>query len=656
MKPFPVKIIKLIIPALVLIILASCNKDTDLLAEYIVTDKLEANLIGSLVKDDFFVSKNNGPINLDVLANDGFENPSKVRIIAISRPSKGNVVLNPDNTLTYTPGTPEPETLGNKPPIIVEPSDSGSTSDKGGSPSVGVDPKDENVATENSGVDPKPKPKPKPGQTTDVDDSFTYTTETENEDNTTTVETGTVEIKKELDYGELKAFPTAYGAGSHAVGGRGGSVYHVTNLNNSGAGSFRDAVKKGNRTIVFDVSGTIELTENLYISVDNLTIAGQTAPLGGITITGKMVQFQWMNNLILRYVRFRPYWTLGEIYDAVSFSRVTNSIIDHVSVSWGGDEALSLDGADNKTKVFATYNVTVQRTLMGESTKGSIIGYSGWRNKTPYGTTGGDFSVNQNMYVNISHRFPGISTQDRIDVINNVVHNWRRLILGSTVATNMELNAIGNYWQRGCIRNVIKNKQVGRMDHDGVHLAQIHSKGNIINGEYTDPNASPNIIWQYWKNAPADGEKLGTVDDRFFRKSPFPQLGHAFQAKSAEEALKDVTGNVGANMVLDENGNKIESIDFIDERYIKLVKNNICESYTFPPDPREYTHYQEFQKRVSNKPINIRPAGFDTDGDGMPDAWELSQGLDPNDRTDGAKDSNGDGYTNLENYLNLVDF
>lgn len=592
-------IIRLAMSFFVFFVLFSCSKDTDLLSEYVVSSYPEAKIVRNLVVNDNFFSYGSETVTLDVLANDTFIDPENVEIVKTTDPQNGTVIINEDQTLTYIKNSNDEEPIS---------------------------------------------------------DTFTYTTEVVEEDESTNMVEASVTIQESPDYGVLKAFPTAYGAGSNVSGGRGKSVYIVTNLSDSGFGSFRDAVSKSDRTIVFAVSGTIELKNNLHVqNVNNITIAGQTAPEGGITLTGKTVFFKDIDNLILRYVRFRPRWITGQTFDGLNFDRVTNAIIDHCSVSWGGDEAISFAGSDNNN-VFATYNITLQRTLMGESTKGCIVGYSSWENASPKGRTGGDFTVNQNMWVNISHRFPGISTEDRLDVINNVVHNWQRLIMGNTVATNLKLNAINNYWQRGCMSNVIEKHSVCRMDYrDGVQT-RIYSKGNIINGEYTDPNALPNKIWLYWIDPPPGRKALDDVDDQFFVENPFDQLGHSLNIISAENALVDVTNNVGANAVLDGAGNKIISSDIIDERYINQAKNNICEPYTFPPDPRQYDHYKAYHNSVSNIPINARPLDFDSDKDGMPDAYELSQDLNPQDSKDGSEDRNGDGYTNLEDYLNLIDF
>ena len=166
--------------------------------------------------------------------------------------------------------------------------------------------------------------------------------------------------------GETKAFPTATGAAARVTGGRGQPVYHVTNLNDGGAGSFRDATSASNRIVVFDVSGTIELTSDLYITSNNVTIAGQSAPQGGITITGKAVHFQNVDNIILRYLRFRPDYNPSGNVDALNAYNCDNFIVDHCSISWGGDEAFSIIGTSS--------DVTIQNCILGESATGMIAG------------------------------------------------------------------------------------------------------------------------------------------------------------------------------------------------------------------------------------------------------------------------------------------
>ncbi len=686
-------VIKMTVPVIAIFSMFACTKDTDLLADYVIADAQNSQFYMGLVQDDVFFSSKGSSMILDVLANDGFADPDKVKIVEVTQPFNGSVVINEDKTLTYTPGGDPTSVPVNENNTEDEPIDSETTSQtESETPTAGQEkaletesqpeadpmpepapqpkpepapkpePEPEPQLKPEPAPQPKPEPTPKPEPEPEseadqeTDDNFGYKVEVSEDDGAVTEQEGTVTITtKKLDYGVLKAFPTAYGAGSNASGGRRGSVYHVTNLNNSGKGSFRDAVSQGNRTVVFDVSGTIKLTSNLSITADNLTIAGQTAPVGGISITGKHVFFNNNDNLIIRYLRFRPYWVHSKfgVEDGVNFTRVTNAIIDHCSVAFGVDEAISFVGSSNRT--YASDNITMQRTLSAYSSKGTIAGYTNYTDVSPNGTPGGDFSFNQNMWVHISHRFPLVVTHDRADAINNVVHNWLYKLTPLNQSSNVKFNQINNYWQRGCLSNVIKNKQVNQMDYDKGIKQLVYNSGNIINGEFTNPNADNSILWNYWLRPTPSGEYMERVEPEYFTRTPFPQLGHQFAIKSAEETFVDVTSNVGANAVLDKNGNKVKSHDTLDNALIYDAKNNICFKYTYRDDRSKYQAHKDYHSRVSSTPINSHDEHFDSDRDGMPDAWELIQGFNPN-KQDHNDDFDGNGYTNLEEYLNLVDF
>lgn len=585
------KLIKLIVPFCIYFILFSCSKDTDLLADYVVLDPQEAKLVVRSVKDDRYVSANTNPIILNVLNNDSFLDLSKVKIIETTIPRLGNVEINDDNTLTYT---------------FLNNSDSEAT------------------------------------------DTFTYTTETISEDETTDTETGTVTVTKNPNYGELKAFPTAYGAGSNASGARGGNnstVYHVTNLNDSGPGSFRDAVSQSNRYIVFDVSGTID-TRHLEITGENLTIAGQTAPEGGITLSGARTQFSNVNNMILRYITFRPDFNT-EQRDAVSFSHCTNIIIDHVSSSWGSDEILTFDSGG--------HSISMQRTLLAEGSKtGSLLGNS----DNPELTY--DMSVHNCLWYSTSHRFPNVNTNGRADVINNVVYNWNyRLVRAQG---EIQMNHINNYYfrqQKGEYTNQM-NKYAGY----NINTApKLYTAGNLVMpGILTDPSADNWSTWTTFGSWSWDGKSYDKntpqpLPKSFKKSTSFPLLGNALRIKGAESAFVDVTNDVGNNKRVYGSGNIVENQDNIDALFLNNVKNDNHYSYTYTDNTRigKYSHYIQFQASISSTPIAKHPEGYDTDRDGIPDEWEIAKGLDPN-KKDHNEDPDGNGYTNIEEYINLVDF
>ncbi|WP_248413692.1 T9SS-dependent choice-of-anchor J family protein [Psychroserpens algicola] len=443
---------------------------------------------------------------------------------------------------------------------------------------------------------------------------------------------------------QQKAFPDAVGAAAYATGGRGGEVYHVTNLNNSGLGSFRDAVSASNRTVVFDVSGTIQLTSNLHIYASNLTIAGHTAPLGGITITGKAVFFQDIDNVIVRYIRFRPDYNPAGNVDALNGVNCTNFIIDHCSISWGGDEAFSTVGSSS--------NITVQNCIFGESKTGMLAGDG-------YSPISTNYSIIGNLYYNISHRFPNV-TALRTDVINNVVHNWFTRLMAVAAHNNSQLNEIGNFYQSG-----VKTADPRGYDF-AVNWLDIGSSSQRSNIRiYTDGNVYPSFLteagddWSLYvhrfnvnSGAYAGINQWDDADTDFRLSSPLPLLGEAPTLMTAQQTLINVPLNAGANKYLNSDGSAAIYRDKTDDIYITNVTNNVSEYYSYPPtNIVTKQHYLEFHNSVSNTPINSRPANYDSDNDGMPNVWENQNGLNPNNSSD-ANSVQPDGYTNLEYYLN----
>lgn len=574
----------------------SCSKDADLLSDYVIADKGDIESIALLVDDRYFIQSGQHNMVLDVLNNDSFGDNNQVNIVETSTPMNGEVVINTDNTITYTPSTPEP--IENKTP---------------------------------------------------EGDTFTYTTEVSTSDIGTLREQATVTITVS-EMGELKAFPNAYGAGAFSSGGRGQSVYKVTTLANSGAGSFREAVSVSNRTIVFEVSGTIDLTSPITITADNLTIAGQTAPQGGIAITGSNVFFQTADNIILRYVRFRPDYNSSGSVDALNVFNCDNMILDHISVSWGGDEALSIIGDSDF--------VTISNSIIGESATGMILGNGN-----------SDISENMsllgNIFYNISHRFPN-GNANRLDVINNLVHNWNTRLIVNGTYDGSQLNQINNYYQRSSRSTSVLTSNVHETNWLDIGRAsnrpnmRIYTSGNIINDVMaaTD-NQTSNGFWRVRFNI-TGGTYAGTnqwdlAPSDFFVNTPYPLLGADYPTVAASVVLTEVPKEAGANRTLDGSGNITKDWDVIDDRYLGFITSNTYDTYSYPPVAIvNKSHYTSYKNSITTTPVNSREASYDTDNDGMPDFWEISRF--GNLSRDGRGDINGNGYTDLEEFLNLVDF
>ena len=212
------------------------------------------------------------------------------------------------------------------------------------------------------------------------------------------------------DYGEVLAFPGAEGYGRKTTGGRGGEVYHVTNLNDSGEGSLRDAVSKPNRIIIFDVSGIVRLESALVINQHNLTIAAQTAPGDGIVLYGDRVSFSGAKNLICRYLRIRMGMNGPKGKDAAGLADGTDMIFDHLSVTWGRDENFSINAGGKAD------NITIQNSIIGQGLQnhscGGLI-----QTDVDHGIT-----LYRNLYIDNKTRNPKVKGLNQF--VNNVVYNW----------------------------------------------------------------------------------------------------------------------------------------------------------------------------------------------------------------------------------------
>jgi predicted transcriptional regulator len=447
------------------------------------------------------------------------------------------------------------------------------------------------------------------------------------------------------------AFPSASGAGAYVTGGRGKPVYIVTNLNNSGSGSLRQAFEDAKVTdggiITFAVSGTIELTSDLKVTFqNNLTIAGQTAPAGGITIvssTDTRFEFKDVNNLIMRYIRFRTAlleYPVTEI-DALYTYRVSNYIFDHCSISWGTDENADAGNGNN---------YTWQRNLFGESNKTGMI--MGAEVEDSY-----DMSFVNNAFYNCSHRFPNWQSNGRVDVINNIVWGYRGLI--SSPYGTFNANHIGNYYEY--FRDSPTSETYKRMMYyyypvQGNDMPAIYTSGNYVSDILEDPNADNWLLWR-WRFNPTGSIYDGAGNDSplstdLKSSEPFTQLGEPIIIKSFDDAFTDVTTDVGSNARLDESGNKITEIDVIDAIYLTNMQNQTLVDWT-QDDVMNTPHRSDFLNTVSQTPINIHPTNFDTNNDGIPNQWLINKGIDIND--DLTTYEWPSGYVGIEEYLNGVD-
>jgi pectate lyase len=422
------------------------------------------------------------------------------------------------------------------------------------------------------------------------------------------------------------AFPGAEGYGRFAKGGRGGDVYHVENLNDAGPGSLRDGIDsaQGPRTIVFSVSGTIELKSRLLIEKPYLTIAGQTAPGDGITLKDYNIHLRNTSHIIIRYMRLR----LGdqnkgdEAPDVITADYCDNLILDHISASWGIDGIHDTRGCSN---------YTIQWCILSESLHDSI------HPKGPHAMCGsfraplGNMSIHHNIFATSRDRHPTIggSVKDPqwiIDFRNNVIYNWS----GAANVCDNRVNIINNYFRPGPETDPMRGPIA--MKASLPDKARGHMSGNFFEGrdDLTRNNYAA-LDFETWLGPESKYKYAGSLED-WKVDQPYNLGANSPMTQSAQEAYERVLTHGGASL----------KRDAVDIRFIQDVKNH-------------QGKLLDSQDEVGGWPeLKSAPAPKDTDCDGMPDAWENAHGLNPEDLTDGMQDRNGGGHTNLEAYLNSL--
>jgi hypothetical protein len=430
------------------------------------------------------------------------------------------------------------------------------------------------------------------------------------------------------------AFPTAEGYGRLAAGGRGGRVIEVTNLNDSGPGSLRAAVEaEGPRTVVFTVSGLITLESRLIVRNPFLTVAGQTAPGKGICLRKYNFGMLGGHDNIIRYIRVRPGNISGMTLDGMGMASADNCIIDHCSISWTLDESFSSRGGKN---------ITLQRTLISEAL--NEAGHKKYPPGTQHGyaaSIGGDVgSFHHNLLAHCAGRnwslAGGLDKKGfyvgRLDIRNNVVYNWKNR---ATDGGAHEVNFIGNYYKPGPSTTFFYalNAQYGGFPG----TQRYYIEGNVMPGHFDAATQDAGRT--------ATTERSGTLPTDYSPWVKAPFFESYVKTQTAAEAYTNVLANVGCNF---------PALDDHDRRVIQEVTDG---TFKYKGSKTGLAGLPDSQDDVGgwdNYPEVHRPADWDTDHDGMPDAWEKSHGLNPNDPSDRNGDFNGDGYTNLEKYLNSL--
>ncbi|MDR3118961.1 MAG: polysaccharide lyase [Mediterranea sp.] len=457
----------------------------------------------------------------------------------------------------------------------------------------------------------------------------------------------------------IPAFPGAEGGGMYTAGGRGGKVIVVTSLEDDGPGTLREACETGGaRTIVFNVAGIIRLKTPINVRAPYVTIAGQTAPGDGVCITGESFLID-THDVIIRHMRFRRgAQDVNRRDDALGGNGVGNIIIDHCSSSWGLDENMSMyrhvynRAEDGYGQKLPTVNITIQNSAFTEA----LDCY----NHAFGATIGGHNSLfARNLFASNISRNASVGMDGDFNFVNNVIFNWwNRSVDGGDEKSFY--NIINNYFKPGPITPKDKpiayrilKPESSRDKNKPDTFGKVYVSGNITEGYPAVTKNNWNGGVQIYDNPDAGRFEAQIRVDSVMPMPPVTIL-------KAQDAYTFVLDNVGAN---------IPRRDAVDERIIKTVKTG--EPF-YTANASDYAFDAKYVKRRlpadSYKQgiiTDIRQVGglpgyngtpyTDTDKDGIPDAWETKYGLNPNDPSDAVKDCNGDGYTNIEKYINGID-
>lgn len=436
------------------------------------------------------------------------------------------------------------------------------------------------------------------------------------------------------------AFPGAEGFGKYTTGGRGGKVCIVSNLNDNGPGSFREAAEaKGRRIIVFAVSGTIHLQSRLSIKGD-ATIAGQTAPGDGICLADHSVTLGG-DNIIIRYLRFR----LGDknqkggmvdgngADDAFGASKRKHIIVDHCSMSWSTDEVCSVYGGDS---------TTLQWNIISEPLNYSYHFETGDKDYERHGYGGiwggSHLSAHHNLFAHCLSRNPRFNgtrlgaTKEFADFSNNVIYNWGHNNIYGGEAGNY--NIVNNYFKYGPgTTKSVRTRICNPSKTDAIGFGQWYVFGNYVD-EARDVSRNNWLGVHMPRDASNDDKREAVIE----KAHPT----EAIQLQTAEQAYHSILEHAGASY----------RRDTLDIRIINDVKNR---TGRFIDVQGGFPHGTEYEQTITAWPaLKALPAPVDADKDGMPDEWEIKQGLNPKDASDAATFTLHKQYTNVEVYINSL--
>ncbi|GLU44896.1 hypothetical protein Musp01_25200 [Muricauda sp. NBRC 101325] len=564
------------------LVLLSCSKDSDLFDETVqsqieeeVSEEGEVinSISFSLKNDEFTISGELESVVLDVLQNDSIpeKNVDSYRIIEVTEALEGTVSLNDDNTITYSPNS--------------------DSADKNG----------------NNGV---------------VRDNFSYKLEVMKNGKRDSKE-ATVIVNTDystLDMGNLKAFPSAEGYGKNTIGGRGGEIIHVTNLNEDGPGSLVAAMKaSGPRIVVFDVGGTIEWTKEQYIINPNITIAGETAPSPGITITGNTLGIR-ASEVIVRFLRIR----IGDdatpdnnidgirIINTTSGTIMKNIIVDHCDISLASDENLSFQGNALGASNASLQNVTVQNCMisdpLGEYDYAILIGENL-----------ANLSILRNGLFNIGNRGPEHTYGDGstgLEFVNNIIYNYNRPVTISF--GDSEFDSVGNVFKGD------SDYPPSQADHHYQLNNYENPSGLVSDGKV---HQSDNIQIGY--------SSYNMMNDNWSRVNQANRVAASdYTPLSSAQVVDEILYDLGASILFPDTIASMRLAEFTNSSG-KRKYSSIIDAGGIPTLSRTF-----------------RSETYDSDRDGMADAWEIGRFGDLSQTANG--DANDDGYTNIEEFFHSL--
>ncbi|WP_438482578.1 polysaccharide lyase [Oleiharenicola lentus] len=508
----------------------------------------------------------------------------------------------------------------------------------------------------------------------------------------------------DLPQATIPAFPGAWGGGMYSFGGRGGKIYVVTTLNDSGPGSFREACEAaGPRTVVFNVAGVIHLKERIRIRAPYITISGATAPGDGICFADKTVEVE-THDVIIRHLRFRRGNTdPADRDDSLGGNPVGNVIVDHVSTSWSLDENISMYrhmfDHDNNPKTpslkLPTVNITIQNSISSESLStyhhafGSTIG-------------GHNSTFHHNLWASNTGRNPSVGMDGDFTFVNNVLFNYRhRTIDGGDHRSRY--NIINNYFKpgpgtpvEGDVRYRLLKPESERSKTVVNNFGKAYVAGNVVEGndrvthDNWEGGVQPDVSnrQRHLRERMTFAPKDEVARAAFVKKSEAEITALNFKTELLAEALAAIrvdqpfahatlritSAKEAYDYVLANAGATRPRRDSVDTRIIENVRTGVIAPRTVDAGTAEKARFYGYAEKwvqalseyvtkgyvthpneVGGWPNYAGKPYVDSDGDGLPEAWEITHGLNPKDASDAVLDSDSDGYTNIEEFLNGTD-